>query len=95
MTLARIVGLVAALVFVASLVGAAYHHGPGWLLIACEAAIVAVAIAVEARRYVPKVDRSKNTWQRTGERFVDPASGEVVDVYIDPTGTRDYRAERS
>ena len=91
--LVRIVGLVAAFLCVASLAGAAFHHGPAWYFIAFEMAVAAVAVAFEARRYAPKVDRSKSTWRRTGERFVDPASGEVVDVYIDPkSGTRDYRA---
>jgi hypothetical protein len=31
-------------------------------------------------------------WQPTGERFNDPTTGQVVEVYYNPqTGERDYR----
>ncbi|HEX8726339.1 MAG TPA: hypothetical protein VF737_13210 [Gemmatimonadaceae bacterium] len=38
--------------------------------------------------------RAGANWQPTGERFVDPASGKLVDVYFDPeTGEREYREQ--
>jgi hypothetical protein len=43
-------------------------------------------------RYRPRVRGTASDWQATGERFVDPGSGKLVDVYYDPkTGERQYR----
>ena len=43
-------------------------------------------------RYRPRVHSNVGGWQATGERFVDPASGKLVDVYYNPTtGERQYR----
>jgi hypothetical protein len=56
------------------------------------AALVIVLVLFEVQGYRPKVDRSHAGWRRTGERFVDPASGKPMDVYYNPdTGERDYR----
>jgi hypothetical protein len=64
----------------------------GWLPVGIEAAIVAILVVVERGRYRPRVDSARGTWQATGERFRDPTSGELVDVYADAeTGARDYR----
>jgi hypothetical protein len=42
-------------------------------------------------RYRTGVDRSHDRWQSTGERFVDPTSGRLMEVRYDPrTGERDY-----
>ena len=64
----------------------------GWLAVAVAALIVVAALVLERPRY-----RSKTTsaagWRPTGERFVDPASGqETVVYYNDQTGEREYRA---
>lgn len=46
-------------------------------------------------RYRPRVHANAGGWQATGERFVDPASGKLVDVYYNPTtGERQYRDVR-
>jgi hypothetical protein len=70
----------------------------GWgsaILIACEAAIVLALFVFERSRYRPNVDRTSGIWNPTGERFQDPTSGEIVEVYQNPqTGERDYRRAR-
>lgn len=52
---------------------------------------LAAAMLVERHHYRPKVDRSRAGWRRTGERFVDPTTGRLVEVLYNPlTGERDY-----
>ncbi len=44
------------------------------------------------RRYRPRVRASADVWEPTGERFVDPGTGKMVDVVYNPkTGEREYR----
>lgn len=53
--------------------------------------VLLTSILFERRGYRPRVDRGRGRWQATGERFVDPASGERVEVRFNPeTGERDY-----
>ena len=53
--------------------------------------IVVGALLFERQRYRPAVDRAQGPWQLTGERFVDPSSGQMVEVRYNPqTGQRDY-----
>ncbi|HKJ93861.1 MAG TPA: hypothetical protein VJ957_11900 [Longimicrobiales bacterium] len=60
------------------------------LLVGC--GVLTVAVALERWRYVRTVNRGRGRWQRTDERFVDPATGRLTDVYYNPdTGERDYR----
>lgn len=60
-----------------------------WLVIT--GAILVVAIVFERRGYRPRVDRTHVRWQPTGERFIDPSSGHLIEVRFDPkTGARDY-----
>ena len=54
-------------------------------------AVLAGSIVLERRGYRPRVDRARGHWQRTGERFVDPSSGRLMEVRYNPdTGERDY-----
>lgn len=54
-------------------------------------AILVVALLIERRGYRPTVDRSSGHWEATGERFVDPTSGHLIEVRYNPeTGERDY-----
>jgi hypothetical protein len=70
----------------------ALGHPLGWFPIGIEAALVGVIVAFERGRYRPDVNPLRGTWRPTGERFRDPTSGEVVDVYADQqSGKRDYR----
>ncbi len=90
--------LVAAVVFVlsgATLFFGNYHLWPlgsEWFIIG---AIVLVAVIFESSRYRPKIDRNAPGWEPTGERFVDPTSGKLLEVRYNPTnGERDYTEVR-
>ena len=54
--------------------------------------IIIGGILFERSSYHSKADRMQGKWQPTGERFNDPTSGKIVEVYYNPqTGERDYR----
>jgi hypothetical protein len=54
--------------------------------------LIVGGILFERRGYRSQVNRTQGKWQPTGERFNDPTSGQVVEVYYNPqTGERDYR----
>ena len=55
--------------------------------------IAVVAILIERWRYEGNAATARDGWQKTGERFQDPQSGQIVDVLYHPlTGTRRYVA---
>ncbi len=90
--------LVAAAVFVlagATLFFGTYYLWPlgsQWFIIG---AVVLVAVIFESSRYRPKIDRNAAGWEPTGERFVDPTSGKLLEVRYNPTnGERDYTEVR-
>ena len=57
-----------------------------------EGGILIIAVLFEPWRYLRPVNRNQGHWQATGERFVDPSSGKLVEVFYNPeTGERDYR----
>jgi len=57
-----------------------------------EGLALTLGILLERWRYVRTLDRNKGHWQTTGERFVDPTSGKLLEVYYNPeTGERDYQ----
>lgn len=50
-------------------------------------------ILFEQNAYRPRIHRSQPGWQPTGERFVDPTTHVLTEVWFNPdTGERDYRA---
>ena len=52
--------------------------------------IIMASILFERHRYQPRARRHAQ-WQRTGERFVDPATGRMVEVFYDAaSGERSY-----
>lgn len=54
--------------------------------------LVVVGILFERSAYRPRVQRARPGWERTGERFKDPVSGVLTEVWFNPeTGERDYR----
>ena len=60
-----------------------------WLLI--NAAVVLVSVLFERRGYQPEASNPA-ALQPTGERFRDPTSDELIEVWEDPrTGAREYR----
>lgn len=62
----------------------------GYLLF--EALICLIFVLVEHFRYQPKA-RHPDRLRPTGERMLDPTSGQLVEAWEDPvTGEREYRA---
>jgi hypothetical protein len=68
--------------------------GQGTLFVvwsAFQACVLIAALLFERWRYRPSINRRSGRWQPTGERFVDPATGRVTEVFYNPdTGERDY-----
>ncbi|HEY6621621.1 MAG TPA: hypothetical protein VIY68_18930 [Steroidobacteraceae bacterium] len=67
-------------------------HTPGW-----QALIIGVTVLIgtlfERWRYRRIEEPSNDRWQRTDEKFIDPATGDPVEVMFDPrTGERRYVA---
>jgi hypothetical protein len=60
-----------------------------WLLV--NGAIFTLGVLFERWRYKPRVSVREARGQPTGERFVDPKTGALTEVYYDPaTGERSY-----
>jgi hypothetical protein len=56
---------------------------PPWLLIA--GGVITVGTLLERVFYKPLLRSSPGAgWQKTGERFIDPDSGKMVDVFYNP-----------
>ena len=54
--------------------------------------IITAGILFERSSYRTKAATTQGNWQSTGERFNDPTSGKLIEVYYNPqTGERDYR----
>ena len=67
-------------------------RGPGLNLILI-GAVVVLGTVFERWRYRNSPPAGAR-WERTGERFVDPASGDTMEVYYDPaSGERRYLRE--
>ena|SRR5436309_2212640 len=81
-----------------SLIGAAVllflAHVTLWLVVylAVNGIILVSVVLLERKRYRTQVDRTRGHWQPTGERFVDPTTERLMEVfYNSATGERDYR----
>ena len=62
------------------------------IYLAINGILIAGGILFERSGYRSNVNRNQGKWQPTGERFNDPTTGQVVEVYYNPqTGERDYR----
>ncbi len=54
--------------------------------------ILVSAVFLERKRYRVQIDRTQGHWQPTGERFIDPTTERLMEVFYNPTtGERDYR----
>jgi len=54
--------------------------------------ILVSAMFFERQRYRSRVDRTQGDFQLTGERFVDPTTERLMEVFYNPTtGEREYR----
>jgi hypothetical protein len=67
-------------------------HVPGWQAL-CVGVIVLIGTLFERWRYRRIEEPPEGDWQRTDEQFIDPSTGEPVQVLFDPrTGERRYAA---
>jgi hypothetical protein len=65
-------------------------HAPGWQVLAT-GVIVLIGTLLERWRYRRIEEPPSDHWQRTGEQFIDPSTGDPVEVMFDPrTGERRY-----
>ena len=65
-------------------------HALGWQALVI-GVIVLIGTLFERWRYRRIEAPPEGHWQRTGERFIDPSSGEPVEVMFEPgTGERRY-----
>ena len=70
-------------------------HTPGWQALGV-GAIVLIGTLFERSRYRRIEEPSNGRWQRTDEKFLDPSTGQAVEVMFDPrTGERRYVAGKS
>jgi hypothetical protein len=70
-------------------------HAPGWQVLAL-GVIVLIGTLFERWRYRGIGKPENGRWQKTDEKFIDPTSGDPVDVMFDPsTGERRYVAGKS
>jgi hypothetical protein len=70
-------------------------HAPGWQALAT-GVIVLIGTLFERWRYRHIEEPPEGDWHRTGEQFIDPSSGDPVEVMFDPrTGERRYVAGKS
>ena len=84
-----IIDLIAAVVLFVVLSGWPRFLVAGYLII--NGLVLIAGLAFERHRYTPAVDRTTGDWQPTGERFIDPASGRLLEVRFNArTGERDY-----
>jgi hypothetical protein len=62
------------------------------IYLAINGVLIAGGILFERSGYRSQVNRTQGKWQPTGERFNDPTTGQIIEVYYNPqTGERDYR----
>jgi hypothetical protein len=69
-------------------------HAMLWLVLylAVNGFILVSAVLLERQRYRTQVNRTQGHWLPTGERFVDPTSERLMEVFYNrTTGERDYR----
>jgi hypothetical protein len=70
-------------------------HAPGWQVLAIGVTVL-IGTLFERWRYRNIEEPSNGRWQQTGEKFIDPSSGDPVEVLFDPrTGERRYVAGKS
>jgi hypothetical protein len=70
-------------------------QAPGWQALVI-GTIILIGTLFERWRYRHIEDPPKGHWQRTGEKFLDPSTGDPVEVMFDPrTGDRRYVAGTS
>jgi hypothetical protein len=90
---AAVLGLGGIAVAAGALLIGAGARGAGVNLIVI-GAIIVLGTVFERWRYRKTPPPAGARWERTGERFVDPATGETMEVHYDPaSGERRYLRE--
>jgi hypothetical protein len=90
-----VIAVAAILVCVGIVLIACGVRAPGWQALAT-GVIVLIGTLFERWRYRPIEESRDGHWQRTDEKFIDPSTGDPVEVMFDPrTGERRYVAEKS
>jgi hypothetical protein len=70
-------------------------RAPGWQALII-GVIVLIGTLFERWRYRQIEEPPNGHWQRTGEQFIDPSTGDPVEVMFDPgTGERRYVTGKS
>jgi hypothetical protein len=70
----------------------AFHHGAYLWAPLVNALLILALLLFERQRYRPPIDPRGLDWKPTGERFIDPTTGEMLSVYFNArTNERDYR----
>lgn len=83
--------LLGGLSLIASLLCAMQGAANAALFLFVNGLVLTLAIVYERWRYRSIVTRPEPGWQATGERFVDPETERLTEVYYDPaTGSRHY-----
>lgn len=88
-------GVITVSVVLLALAAASFALGyswPGFGALIAWPLIVLAGVLFERYRYKAQLDHPPGSdWQATSEKFVDPASGEALTVYFQPsTGRRAY-----
>jgi hypothetical protein len=92
LTVLRAVVIAAAAILTCVGIGLVAHgvDVPGWQVLAI-GVIVLIGTLFERWRYRRIEEPTNGRWQRTCEQFIDPSSGDPVEVMFDPnTGERRY-----
>jgi hypothetical protein len=94
--LARVALVAACCAFVVTLAynAIAFQHGAHLWAPLASGGLILLFLLLERGRYRPPIDPRGIDWKPTGERFIDPASGEMLSVYFNArTNERDYRPQ--
>jgi len=90
---AIVLGLGGLAVAAGALLIAAGARGAGINLV-CIGAVIVLGTVFERWRYRNAAPPAGASWERTGERFVDPTTGDTMEVYYDrASGERRYLRE--
>jgi membrane protein implicated in regulation of membrane protease activity len=85
-----VLGLGALLLISPALLAIAHLPWPAAIQLSLFGALIIIFTLIE-RRYRGKRNATGPQWQKTGERFVDPTSGKLIEVRWNPTtGERAY-----
>lgn len=90
--LRTVVAAIGALMFCAGLVLCAVPPHAGWGLLIF-GGLVLLSLLFEGRYRNGVAAAAGSHFEPTGEKFIDPGTGRLMEVYYDPkTGAREYRS---